>query len=57
MPSLRARVVAVNGVPADQVHATPDTAWALRGDRGLTYAAAEPDGTTAGGRRVVARRL
>jgi putative ABC transport system permease protein len=45
VPSLRARVVAVNGVPADQVRTTPDTAWALRGDRGLTYAAAMPEGT------------
>jgi putative ABC transport system permease protein len=45
VPSLRARMVAVNGVPVDQVHATPDTQWALRGDRGLTYAAAPPDGT------------
>ena len=45
VPSLRARVVAVNGVPADQVQATPDTAWALRGDRGLTYAATPPEGT------------
>jgi putative ABC transport system permease protein len=49
VPSLRARVVAVNGVPAEDVNATPDTAWALRGDRGLTYAATPPDGT-----RVVA---
>ncbi len=45
VPSLRARVVAVNGVPADRVHATPDTQWALRGDRGLTYAAMPPPGT------------
>lgn len=45
VPSLRARIVAVNGVPADRVHATPDTAWALRGDRGLTYAATPPAGT------------
>jgi len=45
VPSLRARVVAVNGVPADQVKATPDTRFALSGDRGLTYAAAPPDGT------------
>lgn len=45
VPSLRARIVAVNGVPADQVQATPDTAWALRGDRGLTYAAKPPTGT------------
>ncbi len=45
VPSLRARIVAVKGVPADQAHATPDTAWALRGDRGLTYAALPPEGT------------
>jgi putative ABC transport system permease protein len=45
VPNLRARIVAVNGVPADQVKATPDTAWALRGDRGLTYAATPPTGT------------
>lgn len=45
VPSLRARVVSVNGVPAEQVKATPDTAWALRGDRGLTYAATPPAGT------------
>ncbi len=45
VPSLRARVVAVNGVPAERVRATPDTAWALRGDRGLTYAAAMPKDT------------
>lgn len=45
VPSLRARIVAVNGVPAQQVKATPSTRWALRGDRGLTYAAAMPPGT------------
>ena len=45
VPSLRARIVAVAGVPADRVAATPDTAWALRGDRGLTYAATAPEGT------------
>jgi putative ABC transport system permease protein len=45
VPSLRARVVAVNGVPAHLVQATPDTRWALRGDRGLTYAATPPPGT------------
>ncbi len=45
VPSLRARMVAVNGVPVEQVHATPQTRWALRGDRGLTFSAAEPDDT------------
>jgi putative ABC transport system permease protein len=44
-PSLRARIVAVDGVPAEQVNATEDTRWALRGDRGLTYAATPPAGT------------
>ncbi len=45
VPSLRARLVAVNGVPADQVRATPETQWALRGDRGLTYSRTVPDGS------------
>jgi putative ABC transport system permease protein len=45
VPMLRARIVAVNGVPADQVKATPETRWALSGDRSLTYAAAPPTGT------------
>lgn len=45
VPSLRARIVAVAGIPAERVKATADTAWALRGDRGLTYAATEPEGT------------
>lgn len=45
VPSMRARIVAVNGVPADQVQASPDSRWALRGDRGLTYAATPPAGT------------
>ena len=45
VPTLRARVVAVNGVPAEQVQATPETRWALSGDRGLTYAADPPPDT------------
>src|ERR1700722_2869497 len=45
VPSLRARVVAIKGVPVDQADVTPDSAWALKGDRGLTYAAAPPEGT------------
>ena len=45
VPSMRARIVSVNGVPADQVKATAETQWALRGDRGLTYSGAEPAGT------------
>lgn len=45
VPSMRARIVAVKGVPVDEVVTTPDSAWALKGDRGLTYAASPPDGT------------
>jgi len=45
VPNLRARVVAVNGVPAEQAKASADTQWALRGDRGLTYAATVPEGS------------
>jgi putative ABC transport system permease protein len=45
VPSLRARIVAVNGVPAEQVRATDETRWGLRGDRGLTYAATPPENT------------
>jgi putative ABC transport system permease protein len=45
VPNLRARLVAVNGTPAEQVRATPETRWALRGDRGLTYAADLPEGS------------
>jgi putative ABC transport system permease protein len=45
VPTMRARIIAVNGMPADQVQADPDTRWALRGDRGLTYAATPPPGT------------
>jgi putative ABC transport system permease protein len=45
VPSMRARIVAVKGVPVENVVTTPETAWALRGDRGLTYAARPPEGT------------
>ncbi len=45
LPSLRERVVAVDGVPAERVAATPGTRWALRGDQGLTIAATPPPGT------------
>jgi putative ABC transport system permease protein len=49
VPSLRARVVSFNGVPAELAHVEPGSRWALRGDRGLTYAGAVPEGS-----RVVA---
>ena len=36
----------VKGVAADKVEASADSGWALRGDRGLTYADALPEGST-----------
>jgi len=51
VPSMRARIVAVKGIPVEDFRTTPETAWALRGDRGLTYAAIPPEGT-----RLVAGR-
>lgn len=42
-PSLRGRIVAVNDVPAEQWEVKPDAQWAVRGERGLTFAAAKPD--------------
>jgi putative ABC transport system permease protein len=44
-PMLRGRMVAVKGVAADRVVARPEAAWALRGDRGLTYAETLPEGS------------
>jgi putative ABC transport system permease protein len=45
-PMLRGRMVKVKDVKAEDVKASPDSSWALRGDRGLTYAEALPDGST-----------
>jgi putative ABC transport system permease protein len=45
VPNLRARIVAVRGIPAAQFAANPQAGWAVRGDRGLTYAATPPKGT------------
>ena len=42
VPSLRGPVTAVNGVPVAKLK-VPDGAWILRGDRGLSYAAAFPE--------------
>jgi putative ABC transport system permease protein len=46
VPSLRGRIIALDGVPAEQVTIAPDHQWALRNDRGLTYAAEMPPDTT-----------
>ena len=44
-PMMRGRITKVKGVPADQVKSSADAAWALRGDRGLTYSDELPKGS------------
>ncbi len=45
-PMLRGRLVALKGVPAESVKTAPDAQWVLYGDRGLTFSAAIPPGST-----------
>ena len=45
VPNLRGRIVALNGVPVEQVQASQETRWALNNDRGVTYAATPPEGS------------
>lgn len=45
-PMLRGRIVSLNGVAAERVKAKPDARWALRGDRGITYADTPPESAT-----------
>jgi len=46
VPNLRGRIIEIDGVRADQVAVDPDAQWALRGDRGLTYAKTAPANST-----------
>ncbi len=46
VPSLRGRITAINGVPIERAHVASDAQWAIRGDRGLTYAASLPAGSS-----------
>ena len=46
VPMLRGRISSVNGVPSDRLTVAPDVQWALRGDRGITYSASMPSGST-----------
>jgi putative ABC transport system permease protein len=41
-PVLRGRIVAVNGVPAEQAIVNREQSWVLQSDRGMTYAAEKP---------------
>jgi putative ABC transport system permease protein len=45
VPMLRGRIVAANGVTADNLHPATESRWVLQGDRGITYANAVPAGS------------
>jgi putative ABC transport system permease protein len=59
-PMLRGRVQRLNGLPVSQVRPDPEVAWAVRGDRGLTYAGicrrAPPWSPATGGRPAMTGR-
>ena len=45
LPSLRARILAINGTPVAEFHPKGTSDWPLRSDVGFTYAARPPPGT------------
>ncbi len=45
VPFMRGRIMAINGVPAEQAMVNRAHEWMIRGDRGLTYAAKLPENT------------
>ena len=46
VPMLRGRITRLNGVPVEQAPIAPEAQWALRSDRGLTFAADLPAGSS-----------
>jgi putative ABC transport system permease protein len=46
IPALRGRIIAYGGQRVDEMDELPEGAWALNGDRGLTYSAHLPKGST-----------
>lgn len=45
VPMLRGKIASVNGVPSEELTVAQEAQWALRGDRGITYSAALPEGS------------
>jgi putative ABC transport system permease protein len=43
VPSLRGRIVQINGTPVEKAEVAAESQWAIRGDRALTYAANKKD--------------
>ncbi|HKI14185.1 MAG TPA: FtsX-like permease family protein [Roseiarcus sp.] len=46
VPMLRGRFVTIKGRPVDTLKVKDDVAWALEGDRGITFSATIPPGST-----------
>ncbi|GLK77692.1 ABC transporter permease [Methylopila jiangsuensis] len=46
VPMLRGSITALNGVAAEEAEVDPESRWALRGDRGVTFAEDPPEGST-----------
>jgi putative ABC transport system permease protein len=46
VPMLRGRFVAIKGRPVEKIKAKDDVAWALEGDRGITFSEIMPHGST-----------
>ncbi|MBT5308340.1 MAG: FtsX-like permease family protein [Rhodospirillaceae bacterium] len=45
MPSLRGRIVKIDGVPVEQVNVAKESQWAINGDRALTSSAVPTEGS------------
>ncbi len=45
VPMLRGRIVAANGIKAEDLKPGEGSAWVLRGDRGITYSSTVPEGS------------
>ena len=45
VPMMRGRIVRLKGQRPEDIKASEDAAWALEGDRGITYATALPEGS------------
>tara|TARA_Y100000588_G_scaffold390606_1_gene496583 strand:+ start:264 stop:2663 length:2400 start_codon:yes stop_codon:yes gene_type:complete len=41
-PMVRGRLIRINEIPVEKIKPDNDVAWAIRGDRGLTYVASKP---------------
>ena len=46
VPMLRGRIMSANGIKADDIKAQPNASWVLQSDRGITFAADVPRGST-----------